>query len=151
MTDLRWKWKQDALLEPEVLVFSISFNPLLVTFILDEHIIRTRNQIRVSDKVSNSGAGDTYGNIMRDLVFLSSSCLGPSHFFQTQLSPKSSLKNSLVTVVGEKVQGPSNPELRTLIIRPRSEATIIWKEALTDPGDNVRERGRLIAQQFLDH
>ena len=28
---------------------------------------------------------DTYGSIMRDRVFLSSSCLGPFHFFQTHL------------------------------------------------------------------
>lgn len=48
---------------------------------------------------------------MRERVFLSSSCLGPSHFFHVHFSSKRSLKYSFVTDVREKVQGPSNPEL----------------------------------------
>ncbi|KAH3668433.1 hypothetical protein OGAPHI_002187 [Ogataea philodendri] len=50
------------------------------------------------------------GSIMRDLVLESVYCLGPFQSLTFQSSSSNNLKKSLVTIVGENVQGPSNPE-----------------------------------------
>jgi hypothetical protein len=75
----------NVLLEPELFVVSICLGPLFETLVLGENVVRS-GEVSVSPGTKAEGSViDTYGSIMRDRVFLSSSCLGPFHFFQTHL------------------------------------------------------------------
>jgi len=100
--------KRDLLLEEQCFVSRIRLHVFLERFILYERVIRPEEYITGERQTNELHVEDmTYGSIINVPVFLSTYWFGPFHFFQTHFSLRSSLKKSLVNVVGEKVHGPS--------------------------------------------
>ena len=126
------KGMNNILLEPKLLAISVSLGEFLEWLILYKDVIGTakrKKKIKRQYQHHFKIYEETHGNIIKVFVFLSSSCLGPFHFFHTHLSLNKSWKKSFVTVVGENVQGPSKPE-RSTWQRPSAcapeRATISW-------------------------
>jgi len=84
--------KRNVLPEEQILIIRISLGVLLERLVLGQDVVGTKLRIPLLSPSRIQTKKNTHGNIMRDFVFLSSSCLGPFHFFQTHFSSNRSLK-----------------------------------------------------------
>lgn len=118
-----------VLLEEYFLTISVRLGVLLEALVLSKNVISTVNTQTYYSCQAERKFLWTYGNIMRLLVFLSSSCLGPLHFLhihledgvvshcisRIELQEQNTLllKEQLVEVVGQGSWGECPRALKT--------------------------------------